>query len=335
MSSDEEEPLNNYEESDEDYVSKKPKKSKKKEDLDDDYSSSYKKEKKKKKIKKNYSEEEEEDSDYSNHKLKHLNKKHKRSLNKKKLKNLKKKEKNIQGFFDVQAEEDENSDDESDGDGEITKEQQEKLKKKYEKQYYQEDKLKQRKNFQNIDEEEMMKKFEDKNYEEIDDDIINPIDPIDKNLLQPSIHDPKIWLIKTKIGKEKECVSYLFHKYIYYNNSVKNNNNNIKIFSAFCFDNLKGYIYIEAYKEANVREAILGNSNFRESSLRVVPMEEMTKIFDFDRFKKIDIKVDQWVRLKSGIYENDLAQIVYIEDPLTKIYIRLVPRLTESSYNNK
>jgi transcription elongation factor SPT5 len=63
-------------------------------------------------------------------------------------------------------------------------------------------------------------------------------------------------------------------------------------------------------------------------------MEEMTKIFNFDKFKKIDLKVEQWVRLKSGIYENDLAQIVYIEDPLTKIYIRLVPRLSESSNNN-
>lgn len=30
---------------------------------------------------------------------------------------------------------------------------------------------------------------------------------------QPSITDPKLWLIKCKIGKERDCVNNLYHKY--------------------------------------------------------------------------------------------------------------------------
>jgi hypothetical protein len=30
---------------------------------------------------------------------------------------------------------------------------------------------------------------------------------------QPSISDPKLWLVKCRPGKEKECVENIFHKY--------------------------------------------------------------------------------------------------------------------------
>jgi len=30
---------------------------------------------------------------------------------------------------------------------------------------------------------------------------------------QPSISDPKLWLVKCRQGKEKECVENLLHKY--------------------------------------------------------------------------------------------------------------------------
>jgi len=30
---------------------------------------------------------------------------------------------------------------------------------------------------------------------------------------QPAITDPKLWLIKCKIGKERDCVNNLYHKF--------------------------------------------------------------------------------------------------------------------------
>jgi transcription elongation factor SPT5 len=102
-----------------------------------------------------------------------------------------------------------------------------------------------------------------------------------------------------------------------------------RILSAICFDSLKGYVYIEAFKEANVREAIQGISALRENSIKVVPISEMTHVFQYDKVQKVDIKPKQWVRIKSGIYEGDLAQVILIEDPINKIYVRLIPRIPE------
>lgn len=143
--------------------------------------------------------------------------------------------------------------------------------------------------------------------------------------IQPSISDPKLWLIKCRLGKERESVANLYHKFF----SCKDSSKKIKILSAASFDSLKGYIYIEAYKEANVREAISDITALRENSIKIVPLTEMTAVFNYDKIVKIDLKPKQWVRMKTGLYEGDLAQVVAIEDPINKIYVRMVPRLTE------
>jgi hypothetical protein len=44
-------------------------------------------------------------------------------------------------------------------------------------------------------------------------------DAIGQTGRQPSISDPKLWLVKCKPGKEKECVENLFHKYFSLNNT--------------------------------------------------------------------------------------------------------------------
>ena len=91
-----------------------------------------------------------------------------------------------------------------------------------------------------------------------------------------------------------------------------------RILSVSCFDSLKGYIYVEAFKEANVREAVSGISALRENSIKIVPLTEMTQVFNFDQIQKVDLKPKQWVRIKTGFYEGDLAQVVHIEDPRIK-----------------
>jgi len=61
----------------------------------------------------------------------------------------------------------------------------------------------------------------------------------------------------------------------------------------------------------------------------------MTQVFNFDKIQKVDLKPKQWVRVKTGLYEGDLAQVVHIEDPINKIYIRLIPRLSDQTGTEK
>ena len=55
----------------------------------------------------------------------------------------------------------------------------------------------------------------------------------------------------------------------------------------------------------------------------------MTQVFNYDKIERIDIQPNRWVRIKSGIYEGDLAQVVAVEDPINRIFVKLIPRLPE------
>lgn len=61
----------------------------------------------------------------------------------------------------------------------------------------------------------------------------------------------------------------------------------------------------------------------------------MTSVFNYDKIQKVDIKPKQWVRMKTGIYEGDLAQVISVEDPVNKIFVRLIPRLNENGSKSK
>lgn len=152
----------------------------------------------------------------------------------------------------------------------------------------------------------------------------------DTNQRLPKPEDPKLWLVKCRKGKERENVQLLLKKYFFNNKAF-----GLKIFSVFSINALKGYIYIEAFKEANVREAIADISNIRNDFIKLIPNNEMTQVLNFDKVEKVDLKSNQWVRIKSGLYEGDLAQILYIQDLSNKIWIKIIPRMFENNENMK
>lgn len=56
----------------------------------------------------------------------------------------------------------------------------------------------------------------------------------------------------------------------------------LAILSATCSDKIEGYIYIEAFKEIHVKEAIKGlNVIFQKTIL--IPTAEMPTIYDIDK----------------------------------------------------
>ena len=267
-------------------------------------------------------EEDEEDEDYNgseeekkHKKSKIMGKKRKRDAKKKKAR----KERNSQNYFlDVQAEEDEEED--SYGDGEITKKQANEIIKKYDERHFGE-KNKQIK-ITDQNEEEFVKRYYEKENEPVEEEE-------DFEVNRPTADDPKLWLLKCKIGEEKECMSNLFHKYFFFKS--KEPKDRLKIYSITSFDNLKGKIFIEAYSERDVIYAISGMSNINQNSIQLIPLNERMKVFDFDKYHKVDISKNQLVRIKHGNYEGDLAKVVFIEDPINKIYIALIPRISENS----
>lgn len=81
-------------------------------------------------------------------------------------------------------------------------------------------------------EEEIAKRFDEKVNEQEEDEYYDNIDK------KPTSINIKVWLLKYRIGDEKDIVLNIYHKYFYF--KIKDIKGRFKIFSIITIDNLKG-----------------------------------------------------------------------------------------------
>lgn len=143
----------------------------------------------------------------------------------------------------------------------------------------------------------------------------------------PTVKDPNLWMVKCQIGTEKMVALQLMRKYFAYEN-MKDDPGPLQIKSVIALDAVKGYIYIEAYKQTHVKQAIDGINNLRLGLHKqtMVPISEMTDVLRVIR-EQPKIKRDQFVRLKRSIYKGDLAQVDYVDAASNTACLRLKPRI--------
>ncbi|KAE8715300.1 putative transcription elongation factor SPT5-like protein 1 [Hibiscus syriacus] len=114
---------------------------------------------------------------------------------------------------------------------------------------------------------------------------------VEQQALFPSVRDPKLWMVKRAIGRERETVVCLMQKYI-------DKGSELQIRSVISLDHLKNYIYIEADKEAHVREAIKGLCTIFGAKIMLVPIRVMTDVLSVES-KVVDVdNVRQRVTVK-------------------------------------
>ncbi|KAK9106284.1 hypothetical protein Syun_022295 [Stephania yunnanensis] len=150
---------------------------------------------------------------------------------------------------------------------------------------------------------------------------------VEQQALLPSVRDPKLWMVKCAMGHEREVAVCLMQKYV-------DKVSELQIRSAIALDHLKGYVYIEADKEAHVKEACKGLRNIYSAKVTLVPIKEMTDVLSVEK-KAIDISRDTWVRMKIGMYKGDLAKVVDVDDVRQKVMVKLVPRIDLQALANK
>ena len=69
------------------------------------------------------------------------------------------------------------------------------------------------------------------------------------------------------------------------------------ILSVTSSDSTEGWIHIEAFKEVHVRQACEG-LHFILHKYIMVPTQEMTKIYENEKVKNSDLRMQQWIRIK-------------------------------------
>ena len=102
----------------------------------------------------------------------------------------------------------------------------------------------------------------------------------------------------------------------------------LQIRSIVVPEHVKGYIYIEAFKQTHVKQAIEGITMLRlgQYNQQMVPFKEMTDVLRVVK-EQIGLKSKQWVRLKRGLYKDDLAQVDYVDMAQNQVALKIIPRI--------
>nr|VDD31327.1 unnamed protein product [Brassica oleracea] len=129
-----------------------------------------------------------------------------------------------------------------------------------------------------------------------------------------------IFPISVVIGGGITTVVCLMQKFV-------DRGSDLQIRSVVALDHFKNYIYVEADKEAHVKEAIKGMRNiYANQKILLVPIREMTDVLCVES-KAIDLSRDTWVRMKIGTYKGDLAKVVDVDNVRQRVTVKLIPRI--------
>ncbi|KAI1327545.1 transcription initiation protein, partial [Xylariaceae sp. FL0255] len=145
--------------------------------------------------------------------------------------------------------------------------------------------------------------------------------------LLPGVDDPSIWCVRCKEGKEREVV-YSITKRIGEKLGTKDQ---LKITAAFERGGpnsiMKGLIYVEAYRETDILQALDGMLNvYPRTKLHLVDIKEMPDLLRVQ--KTPTLEPGAWVRLKRPLkYSGDLAQVIDLTENGLDVRVRFIPRL--------
>ncbi|XP_020517829.1 putative transcription elongation factor SPT5 homolog 1, partial [Amborella trichopoda] len=138
-------------------------------------------------------------------------------------------------------------------------------------------------------------------------------------------------MVKCAIGHEREVAFCLMQKCM----DVQSQGIKQQIKSVITLDYLTNYIYIEADKEAHVKEACKGMRHiYSNTKPMLVPIKEMTDVLSV-KSKSVELSKDTWVRVKLGTYKGDLAKVLDVDNMRQRVTIKLIPRIDLKALANK
>ncbi|XP_036610159.1 transcription elongation factor SPT5-like [Trichosurus vulpecula] len=154
------------------------------------------------------------------------------------------------------------------------------------------------------------------------------LEDISQQSLLPGIRDPRLWMVKCKLGEERAAALTLMRKFMV----SQFTNSPLQIKSVVAPEYLKGYIYVEAYKPSHVVEAMEGVASLRQGCQhqKLVPMQEMTDVLKVLVKEAPSLQPKSWVRVRAGLYKDDIAQVTFAEPGQATVSLKMIPRIDYS-----
>eukprot|EP00730_Choanoeca_flexa_P019649 TRINITY_DN9605_c0_g2_i1.p1 TRINITY_DN9605_c0_g2~~TRINITY_DN9605_c0_g2_i1.p1 ORF type:complete len:1060 (+),score=333.57 TRINITY_DN9605_c0_g2_i1:51-3230(+) len=168
-----------------------------------------------------------------------------------------------------------------------------------------------------------------------DDDEDYDMQGLEDQQVLPKVTDPRLFMIKCAPGKEQEVAIQLMRKAL--DAAKRGEPLGIKSVVGYPSKSVKGgnsYVYVEAYKQKQVKEAIDGLDALRYGQYKqdMVAIKDMPAILRVNRLNN-KLKPDSWVRVRRGLYANDIGRVVKVStnDARARVQVQLVPRIDMSS----
>lgn len=145
---------------------------------------------------------------------------------------------------------------------------------------------------------------------------------VPQHLLIPTTSDPNIWRLRCRPGKEREIIMAVTKRM----EDRANTKDPIPIISAFERSGpMQGSIYVEARGQLDVTASFDGIQHvFLGTKPQMIVLNEMTDLLRVRKTKALE--PGQYVRIRTGIYSGDLAQVIGPEEGL-EVEIKVVPRI--------
>lgn len=131
--------------------------------------------------------------------------------------------------------------------------------------------------------DDMMKKYDEEDdvveakglkEEDVDMEDDQMQDEISKEITLPSIKDSKLWRVQVTPGRERELVFKITNKLIEY----LNQGNPLNVLEVFECQLSQGVIYCEAFKIQHVEKVLQGLSGVNLRNIKMIPINEMTEV---------------------------------------------------------
>lgn len=148
---------------------------------------------------------------------------------------------------------------------------------------------------------------------------------VPQRFMLPSVDTAIIWSVRCRPGKEKELVRKLLNKKFNLDKSM--GSKKLKILSIFQRDNYTGRIYIEAPKQSVIEKFVNGVPDVYSNQKLLIPVQELPLLLKPTKSDEVRLDVGSYVRIKRGIYKNDLAVIDQISQNNLEALLKIVPRL--------
>ena len=138
------------------------------------------------------------------------------------------------------------------------------------------------------------------------------------------MHDLDLFQVKCKPGTEEDLVQKMMNKAAYVNSNPGSYIWNV--ISAFCRPKrFVGLIFLESNNVSVLETSIKQFKAIKTSTLQKIEFEVFSHLFGDKAPKTHDYKSQDYIKIKTGVYAGDLAQITKVHK--NGVIVQVVPRI--------